>query len=165
MSIVSDRPVRWASPTNAWALGCQLTALIIPILVVTEVYQPVALDELDQGLSQLWQWVLLVSTGCAIAATLTMRAATGNRDRMRAVIRLEAVATGIMAACLILLVASLVWKYGFLVNPLTQTIVGALGITALARVVQIMLELRKDRRAQAAGRVIHTEAIADPKET
>lgn len=161
---MDEKPVRYTSPTNAWAIGCQILTQSIPLLVVAEIYQPVALDELSPLLSQIWQWLLLVSTGCAIAATLAMNFAIGDRGRMTAVLRLEAVATAILGACMLLLFASLIWKYGWLVNPLTQTIVGGIGFIGMSRVVQILLQLRKDRRAQAVGRVVQTEAIADPKE-
>lgn len=161
---MTNKPIRWVSPTNAWAIGAQLISLVIPILVVTEVYQPTGLDELNATLSQIWQWVLLAGSSIAVTSTFVVLFAVGDGHKMRAVIRVELAATITVSACYMLLWYSLAVKYGIGSNPLTETLVGGMGLSALARVIQILYELGRYRRAVAAGRIAHVEALAQSKE-
>jgi hypothetical protein len=159
------RPVRWVSPANAWAIGAQVIAFLVPVLVVTGVYDPLAMTELNQPLAEVWQWVMLVAAVLASSSTLLMHLALGDGSRMRSVVTVEAISTTVVASSFALLFGALVWKYGFLANPLTQLLVAGLAVTALGRVGQIVWELRKYRRALAAGRITRVEALAQAKET
>lgn len=163
--MTESKPVRWSSPANAWATGAQLIAFLIPVLSVLEVYQPVALEAVSVPLADAWQWLLFVTAGISLAASLAMQLVLGSGNRMRAVVRLEGVATAIVSLCFAALWAALVREYGFGANPLTQLLVSGLGLAAAGRVGQILWELRKYRRALRAGQTAHVEAIAQPKET
>ncbi|WP_295821532.1 hypothetical protein [uncultured Microbacterium sp.] len=159
------KPVRLTSPDNAWAAGAMLISTGIPILSVAEVYQPVALEAWSHLLADVWQWVLLVAAVVAFSTLPLMKRAEGHGNRMRAVQRVEAVATAVVSLCYLLLWGALVHEYGFGSNPLTQLMVAGLGITAGVRVVQIVRGLGRYRRALRAGRTTHVEAIAQSKET
>lgn len=159
------KPVRLTSPDNAWAAGAMVISAGIPVLSVVEVYQPVALEAWSTLLADVWQWVLLVAAGIAITTLPLMKSADGHGSRMRAVQRVEAAATGIVALCYLLLWGALVHEYGFGANPLTQLMVGGLGLTAAIRVGQIIWGLVRYRRALRDGRTTNVEAIAQSKET
>ncbi|MGA6128843.1 MULTISPECIES: hypothetical protein [unclassified Microbacterium] len=159
------KPVRWSSTTNAWATGAQIISLLIPVLSVVEIYQPVALEAIGIVVADAWQWVLLVAATISLAASLVMQFALGDGSRMRAVVRVEAVATGLVALCFLFLWHALVDEYGFAANPLTQLLVGGLGLAAAGRVGQIVWDLWKYRRALRFGRTTSVEAIAQPKDT
>lgn len=163
--MMEPQPVRFTSPTNAWALAAQLIAFLIPVLAVLEIYQPVALEAISVPIADAWQWLLFCTAGIALAASLTMPRVAGSGNRMRAVARLEGVATAVVAFCLAALWGALVREYGIGANPLTQLLVGGLGLAAAGRVAQILWELRKYRRALRAGQTAHVEAIVQPKET
>lgn len=163
--MTESKPVRVTSPTNAWALAAQLIALLIPVLSVAEIYQPVALEAISIPLADAWQWLLLGTAALSLAASLLMLRDLGGGERIRATLRLEGVTTAIVSLCFIVLWAALVREYGFGANPLTQLLVGGLGIAALARVAQIIYELGKIRSALRSGHTAHVEAIAQPKET
>jgi len=163
---MTDRkPLRWSSPGNAWAIGALALSFAIPVLSVTEVYQPVALEAISVILADAWQWVLLVTVMIALASALSMPLALDNGSRMQALVMVEGVATIIVSACYVLLWISLVRQYGFAANPLTQVLVLGLGLTALGRVGQITWQSWRYRRALRSGYTTHTEAIAQPKET
>lgn len=164
MTEQKPKPVRLSSTTNAWATGAQLISVMIPVLSVIEVYQPIALEAVSVLLADLWQWLLFIMATIAITASFGMQFAIGDGARMRAVLRVEAVATGTVAICFGALWAALVREYGFAANPLTQLLVGGLGLAAAARVGQIIWDLRKYRRALRTGHIAHVEAIAQPKE-
>ena len=159
------KPVRWSSPANAWATGAQTIALVIPILSVTELYQPIALEAIGRLVADIWQWLLLAAAVASVTASVIMQFALGDGSRMRAVVRIEQIATSVVGACLGLLWVALVQEYGFAANPLTQLLVGGLGLAAVARVAQIEWDLWKYRRALEGGQVAHVEALAQPKET
>ncbi|QLD10880.1 hypothetical protein [Microbacterium oleivorans] len=163
--MTESKPVRLTSPANAWALGAQLIALLIPVLSVVEIYQPIALEAISIPLADTWQWLLFVGASISLLASLLMRGALGSGNRMRAVLRLEGVATAIVSLCFGLLWAALVREYGFGANPLTQLLVGGLGLVALGRVGQILWDLWRYRRALNAGQTARVEAIAQPKGT
>lgn len=162
-----DEPkaVRLTSPDNAWAAGAMLISLGIPVLSVVELYQPVALEAWGTLLADVWQWVLLVAAGIALSTLPLMKRAEGHGSRMRAVQRVEALATAVVSLAYLLLWAALVHEYGFGANPLTQLLVCGLGITAAVRVAQIVWGLARYRRALRSGRTTHVEAIAQSKET
>lgn len=132
------KPVRITSPDNAWAAGAMTISAGIPILSVAELYQPVALEAWSHVLADVWQWVLLIASLLALSTLPLMKVADGHGNRMRAVQRVEALATGIVAVCYLLLWDALVHEYGFGANPLTQLLVGGLGVTAAIRVGQII---------------------------
>lgn len=159
------KAVRWSSPANAWAVGALLLSLAIPVLAVAEGYQPTALEEISKLLADTWQWVLLFAALIALLATLIMQFAIGDGARMQAVVAVEAIATVIVAGCDFLLWWALVKEYGWGTAPLTQLLVGGLGVTALGRVGQILWETYKYRRALRRGAIVHTEALAQPKDT
>lgn len=163
--MTEPKPVRVTSPTNAWALAAQLIAFLIPVLSVAEIYQPVALEAISVPLADAWQWLLFVMAGLSLSASLLMLRDLGGGNRIRATLRLEGATTAIVAICFGVLWAALVREYGFGANPLTQLLVGGLGLAALARVAQIIYELWKIRRALRSGQTAHVEAIAQPKET
>jgi hypothetical protein len=163
--MTETKPVRWSSPANAWAIGAQLIAFLIPVLSVLELYQPVALEAVSIPLADAWQWMLFLTAGISLGASLLMQVVLGAGSRMRAVLRLEGVATAIVSLCMGALWGALVHEYGIGANPLTQLLVGGLGLAAAGRVGQILWELRKYRRALRAGQVATVEAIAQPKET
>ncbi len=163
--MTEPKPVRWSSPTNAWATSAQIISLAIPVLSVAEIYQPIALEAISRPLADVWQWSLLVTAALSLTASIVMQFAIGDGARMRAVVRLEGIATSVVALCLGALWGALVREYGFAANPLTQLLVGGLGLAAMARVVQICWDLRKYRRALRTGHVAQVEAIAQPKET
>ena len=161
------KPVRLTSPTNAWALGAQAISFLIPLLAVVGVYDPAALGEISPVLSDVWQWVLLLFAVIAATATLLLEYTLGNGRRMESVLSIEMVSTAIVSLCYLILFGALVDQYGFLANPLTQLIIGGLGLTALGRVAQILWDRWKYHRARSA-RPIHiarVEAIANPKES
>ncbi|WP_439593879.1 hypothetical protein [Microbacterium sp.] len=159
------KALRWATPANAWAVGLQLISLSIPVLSVFESYQPIALEEIARPLADAWQWVLLITAAIALAATLTMQLALGDGRRMQTTLRVEGLATFIVAICYLLLWVALMIEYGFGTAPLTQLLVAGLGFTAAGRVAQILWELWQYRRALIVGHVATTEAIAQHKET
>lgn len=159
------RPVRLTSPDNAWAAGAMVISAGIPFLSVAELYQPVALEAWSHVLADVWQWVLLVAALLALSTLVLMKAADGHGNRMQAVQRVEAVATGIVSLCYLLLWAALAKEYGFGANPLTQLLVGGLGVTAAIRVGQIVWGLARYRRALKIGRTTNVEAIAQAKGT
>lgn len=159
------KPVRLTSPDNAWAAGAMVISTGIPVLSVAEIYQPLALEAWSTVLADAWQWVLLLAAIVALATLPLMKRAEGHGHRMRAVQRIEAVVTGVVSLCYMLLWAALVHEYGFGANPLTQLMVGGLGVTAAVRVAQIVRGLARYRRALRAGRTTHVEAIAQSKET
>lgn len=159
------KALRWSSPSNAWAVGAQLISFCIPVLSVVEIYQPVALEAIAVPLADAWQWVLFINAAIALSAVALMHFAIGNGSRMQAVIRVEGIATAVVAACYMLLWVALVREYGFGANPLTQVLVAGLGLTATGRVAQIAWESWRYRRALKSGHTAHTEAIAQPKET
>lgn len=103
--------------------------------------------------------------GLSLSASLLMLRDLGGGNRIRATLRLEGATTAIVAVCFGVLWAALVREYGFGANPLTQILVGGLGLAALARVAQIIYELWKIRRALRSGQTAHVEAIAQPKGT
>lgn len=159
------KPVRLTSPDNAWAAGAMVISAGIPALSVAELYQPVALEALNPILADVWQWVLFVAALIALSTLVLMKVADGHGNRMRAVQRVEAAATGVVAICFLLLWGALVREYGFGANPLTQLLVGGLGVTATIRVGQIIWGLARYRRALRVGRTTNVEAIAQAKET
>lgn len=159
------KPVRLTSPDNAWAAGAMVISAGIPVLSVAEVYQPVALEAWSLVLADVWQWVLLAAAVLALTTLPLMKRAEGHGRRMAAVQRVEALSTGIVAVCYLLLWGALVHEYGFGANPLTQLLVGGLGVTATIRVVQIIWGLARYRRALRVGRTTNVEAIAQAKET
>ncbi|WP_292729582.1 hypothetical protein [Microbacterium sp. UBA837] len=161
------KAIRLTSPTNAWALGAQAISFLIPLLAVTGVYDPAALGEISPVLSEVWQWVLLVFAAVAATATLLLEYTLGDGRRMESVLSIEMVATAVVALCYLILFGALVDQYGFLSNPLTQLIIGGLGLTAAGRVGQILWERWKYHRAKKS-RPVHiarVEAIASPKES
>ncbi len=159
------RAVRWSSPTNAWAMSALMISFAIPVVSILEIYQPLALEAISVLVADIWQWLLLIAAGISLAASLIMSTALGDGARMRAVVRVEEVATSVVAACLGLLWAALVAEYGFSANPLTQLLVGGLGLAAVARVAQIEWDVWKYRRALKTGAIAHVEAAARPKGT
>jgi len=161
----TTKPVRWTSPANAWAVGAQLIAFMIPVLAVAEAYQPIALEAISVPLADMWQWLLFVAAGVALAASVTMQLVTDRAALMQALVRLEGVATLILAVCMLGLWAALAKEYGFGANPLTQLLVFGLGVAAVARVAQIIVELWKYRRALRVGETATVEALAQPKES
>lgn len=165
MTETKAKPVRLTSPTNAWAIAAQVISLSIPVLSVVEIYQPVALEAISIPIADMWQWSLLVTAVISLAASLVMQFAIGDGARMRAVLHVEAIATGIVSLCFFALWAALVREYGLAANPLTQLLVGGLGLAALGRVGQILWELWKYRRALRAGVTASVEAIAQTKDT
>lgn len=166
MTEPDPKPVRWSSTANAWAIAAQVIAFLIPVLSIAEIYQPTALEAISVVVADVWQWLLLVTAIISLAASLGMTPfAVGNGTRMRGVLRIEAIGTGTIAICLGILWAALVREYGFAANPLTQLLVGGLGLAAAGRVGQIVWDLRKYRRALKAGHIATVEAIAQPKET
>lgn len=163
--MIEHKPVRLASPDNAWAVGAMAISFLIPVMSVAEIYQPIALEAWSVTVADIWQWVLFLAAALALTMTFLMKPALGHGRRMQAVQRVEALATAVVALCYLLLWGALVHEYGFGANPLTQLLVGGLGITATGRVVQILWGLVKYRRALAAGHTTQVEAIAQPKET
>lgn len=162
----ASKPVRFTSPANAWAIGAQLLAFVVPVLSVTEGYQPVALEAVSPILADVWQWLLLVVAVIAIAASIGVQVYTSRGGALIvAMSRLEAVATLLMAFCFGSLWWALVREYGWGANPLTQAMVGVLALAALARVAQIAWELWKYHRALRAGNTVPVEALAQPKES
>lgn len=161
-----SKPVRITSPANAWAIGMQMLAFVVPFLSVTEGYQPVALEAVSPILADVWQWLLLVVAIIAIAASVGVQIIGAERGAlMVAVMRLEAVATALMGLCLAALWAALVREYGYGANPLTQAVVGLLSLAALGRVAQIVWEITRYNRAARAGQKATVEALAQPKES
>lgn len=163
--MTESKPVRWASPANAWATGAQVISLGIPVMTVLGIYEPIALEKINAPAAAIWQWLLLIAAGISLAASLVMSFALGDGTRMRAVVRVEEVATSVVAACLGLLWLALVQEYGFAANPLTQLLVGGLGLAAAGRVAQIEWDVWKYQRALKTGDIAHVEAIAHPRET
>ena len=162
---MTERKVlRWSSPANAWALGAQALSLLIAVNSILGIYDPVALREIAVGLAEVWQWTLFLASVAATGASLLMQFALGDGNRMQAVIRVEAWGTVLVAAGHLLLWGSLVGLYGFATHPLTQLMVGVLGVAALGRVAQIIWESQQYRRALAKGDTAHVEAIAQPKD-
>jgi hypothetical protein len=162
----ASKPVRVTSPANAWATGAQLLAFVVPALSVAEVYQPVALEAVSPILADVWQWILLVVAVIAIASSVGAQVITARGGELiTALLRLEAVATLLMALCFGSLWGALVREYGFGSNPLTQAMVGVLALAALGRVAQIVWELWKYHRALRAGKTATVEALAQPKES
>lgn len=159
------KPLRVTSPTNAWAIGALVMSFIVPVLAVTENYDPAALTSVHELLAIVWQWALLVTSAVALAATLTMQAAVGDVDRMKSILRVEAIPTAVVAVCYLLLGWSLIREYDWGTAPLTQELVLGLGATAAARVLQILWDLWRMRRASARGQTTNVEALADPRES
>lgn len=163
---MTDRkPVRISSPDNAWAIGAMTISFLIPAASVLEIYQPLALEAWSVVIATTWQWVLLFAAVIALATTPFMRLAEGHGRRMQNVLRVEGLATAVVSICLIALWVALIVQYGFGANPLTQILVGGLGITAAFRVGQIVWGLVKTWRGIRAGHIARVEAIAQPKET
>lgn len=163
---MTNKPVRWTSPANAWATGAQLIAFVIPVLAVFEVYQPAALEAISVLVADIWQWVLFFAAGIAVATSVTTQLITGRGGAlMQALLRLEAAATLLLAVCMGALWGALVHEYGFAANPLTQLLVGGLGLAAAARVMQIIVELWRYRRALREGNTATVEALAQSKES
>lgn len=159
------KPLEWTSPKNAWAVGAQLISLGIPALSVAEAYQPVAIEAISVPLANAWQWVLFLTAAIALAATMLMQLAAGHGRRMQTTLRVEGLATFVVALCYGLLYVALVLEYGWGNAPLTQLLVIGLGVTATGRVGQILWELHGYRKALAAGHTTRTEAIAQSRET
>lgn len=163
--MTETKVLRWTSSGNAWALGAQSISLLIPVLTVVGVYDPIALAAIGAWVAETWQWVLLVTAAVSISATLVMHLVAGDGTQMQAVARVEGIATAIVAVCYFALWAALVREYGFAANPLTQLLVGGLGLAALARVAQILWDSWRYRRALRRGLTARVEAIAQPKGT
>jgi hypothetical protein len=163
--VTERKALRVTSPTNAWALGGLGMSFVGPVLAVTENYQPVAIESINAPLAELWQWALLVTAAIALIVTLLMRAAEGDGTSMRNILRVEGTATAVVAACYLLLGFALIREYAWGTAPITQLFTIGLGITATGRVLQIVWELRKYRKARRAGETATTEALAQPKET
>lgn len=159
------KPLRLTSPDNAWAAGAMVISAGIPVLSVAELYQPVALEAWSPVLADVWQWVLLVASLLALSTLALMKLAEGHGNRMAAVQRVEAAATVVVSVCYLLLWDALVHEYGFGSNPLTQLLVGGLGVTAAIRAGQIIWGLVRFRKALRVGRTTNVEAIAQAKET
>ena len=138
------RALRVTSPNNAWALSIQIISVIIPLLAVLDIYEPAAISEWGLAFADVWQVILLASSTVAfISASLLLKSAYEDGNRLRAVLRLECFNTFIMAVCYLVLFSALVAVYGFLANPLTQVLIGGLGLGGVARVLQILWGLSK----------------------
>lgn len=160
------KPVSVTSPGNAWAIAMQVFAFVVPFLSVTERYQPAALEAISVPLADLWQWVLLVSAVIAFLSSLSAQVFGKSKGALLAsLVRVEGIATLVMAACFAALWAALSHEYGYGSNPLTQAAIGMLSIGALIRVGQIVWDLAKYRRALRGGQTAVVEALAQPKES
>lgn len=162
----ASKPVRFTSPANAWAIGSQVLAFVVPVLSVTEGYQPVALEHVSPILADVWQWLLLIVAMIATAASIGVQVYSARGGAfIVALLRVEAAATMLIAVCFAMLWGALIREHGYGSNPLTQAMVGVLALAAFGRVVQIAWQLWKYKRALRAGNTATVEALAQPEES